>query len=80
VDGKTELATIPAGEWYRVHISATTGSSKWSVELTRKDGSEQSFPTLTCKPTWTSASYLLFSSLGTQKTAFYLDNIKLESR
>lgn len=30
------------------------------------------------KPGWTDASYLLFSALGTKKTAFFIDNVKME--
>ncbi|OYW74180.1 MAG: hypothetical protein B7Z37_18980 [Verrucomicrobia bacterium 12-59-8] len=76
-DGKVQLTTIPAGEWFRVSLTATTGAGKWSLALTRQDGTKQSFPDLTCKPAWTSASYMLFSALGTTKTAFFIDNLKL---
>jgi hypothetical protein len=31
-----------------------------------------------CKPTGDTATYLLFSALGTTKTAFFIDNVKLE--
>lgn len=77
-DGKAQLAQIPAGEWFRVSLTATAGSGKWSVEIRRQDGKKQSFPDLACKPAWTSASYMLFSALGTTKTAFFIDNVKLE--
>jgi hypothetical protein len=77
-DGKAQLATIPAGEWFRVSLTATTGAGKWTLDITRQDGTKQSFPDLLCKPAWTSASYLLFSALGTTKTAFFIDNFKLE--
>ncbi len=77
-DGKVQLTTIPAGEWFRVSLTATTASSKWSLAITRQDGTKHSYPDLKCKPAWTSASYLLFSALGTTKTAFFLDNLKLE--
>lgn len=76
-DGKVQLTTIPAGEWFRVSLSATTGAGKWSLEITRQNGEKESFPDLTCKPAWTSASYMLFSALGTTKTAFFIDNLKL---
>jgi hypothetical protein len=76
-DGKAKLATIPAGEWFRVSLTATTGAGKWSLEITRQDGTKQSFPELSCKTSWSSASYLLFSALGTIKTAFFIDNLVL---
>lgn len=76
-DGKVQLAQIPVGEWLRVAITATTGSGQWSLDITRQDGKKQSFPKLACKPAWISASYLLFSALGTTKTAFFIDNVKM---
>lgn len=79
-DGKTQLTTIPAGEWFRISLTATTGSGRWSVEVTRQDGKKESFPGLACKPEWASASYMLFSALGTTKTAFFIDNLKLEQK
>lgn len=71
------LAEVPVGEWIRVGIKAKAGSGKWSVELTRQDGTTKSFDDLPCKATWDSASYLLFSALGTTKTAFFIDNLRL---
>ena len=77
-DGKVQLVSIPAGEWFRVSLTATTASGKWSLDITRQDGTQHSYPDLKCKPAWTNAGYLLFSALGTTKTAFFIDNLKLE--
>lgn len=77
-DGKVQLIKIPAGEWFRVSITATTGAGKWSLEITRQDGTKHAYPDLACKPAWSNAGYLLFSALGTTKTAFFIDNLKLE--
>jgi hypothetical protein len=74
---KVKLADIPPGEWFRVAITATTGSGTFDVKLTRQDGTSKEFKRLVCKPTWNQAGYLLFSSLGTTKTAFFIDNIAL---
>lgn len=72
------LADIPAGEWFRISLNATTRSGKWAVELTRQDGTKQSFPDLVCLPSWDNGGYLLWSALGTTKTAFFIDNLSLE--
>jgi len=72
------LADIPAGEWFRVQLTATTESGKWAVELTRQDGAKQRFPDLLCQPSWDNGGYLLWSALGTTKTAFFIDNLSLE--
>ena len=76
-DGATKLTTVPAGEWFRVEITATIGGGKFSVALTHQDGKREEFPDLPCKPSWDKAHYLLWSSLGTTKTAFFLDNLRL---
>ncbi len=73
----TKLADIAVGEWCRIAINATTGSGKYDVTLTRQDGTQKEFKDLPCKPTWNAASYLLFSSLGTTKTAYFIDNLSL---
>lgn len=88
VDGRTELANIPPNEWFRIDLTAVTGSAatpstpektgSWRLTLTRQDGTKKDFTGLPVKPGWTSASYLLFSALGTTKTAFFLDNVVLE--
>ncbi len=72
------LAAIAPGEWCRIAIIATTSSGKYDIMLTRQDGTKKEFKDIPCKPTWNAASYLLFSALGTTKTAFYIDNVKLE--
>lgn len=77
-DGKVQLTTIPAGEWFRVSLTATTASGQWSLDITRQDGTKHTYPDIKCKPAWTNAGYLLFSALGTTKTAFFIDNLKLE--
>jgi len=43
----------------------------------RQDGTSTVFPTIACKDSWDDASYLLFSGLGTTKTAFFIDNLRL---
>jgi hypothetical protein len=74
-----KLADVKPGEWLRIEITATTGASKYDVTLTRQDGTKTKIEAIPCKPTWDSAHYLLFSALGTTKTAFFIDNVKLEN-
>ena len=89
-DGKAQLADIPPGEWFRVAITAATGAAAapgmsaktgtWSLALTRQDGSRETFENLPANPGWISASYMLFSALSSKKTAFFIDNVKMEQR
>ena len=74
------LIEIPAGEWFRVVITAATGSGKWSIQVTRTDGSTKEMKDIPCKATWNEASYLLWSALGTTKTAFFIDNLSLTKK
>jgi hypothetical protein len=72
------LGDVKPGEWCRVSITATTGSGNYDLVLTRQDGSKKEFNDIPCKPSWTAASYLLFSALADKQTAFFIDNLKLE--
>ena len=73
-----KLADIPAGEWFRAHISATTGSAKWSVTITRQDGTKTEFQDLPSKASWNESGYLLWSSIGKSDASFFIDNLSLE--
>ena len=71
------LGDLPPGEWVRIAIEATTGAGRYSIILTKRDGTKSEFPNLPCKPTWTDAGYLLFSGLSNQDTAYFIDNLRL---
>ena len=77
----TSLAEIPPGEWFRLKITAETasgtGAGSYVVELMRQNGSSKVFPKIVCKESWRDAGYLLFSGLGTTKTAFFIDNLRM---
>jgi hypothetical protein len=73
-----KLADVKPGEWLRIDLTTTTGASRYDITLTRQDGTKTEFKSIPCKPTWDTATYLLFSALGTTKTAFFIDNLKLE--
>ena len=75
-----KLADVKPGEWLRIDLTATTGAAKYDVTLTRQDGIKVELKSIPCKATWTEAHYLLFSALGTTKSAFFIDNVKLEQR
>ena len=87
LDGRAVPFDVPPNQWVHVSLSATTGAAAtpatpakngtWTVSFTRQDGEKKSYLTFAAKPAWTSASYLLFSALGTTKTAFFIDNVSL---
>lgn len=76
--GSIALGDLKPGEWCRIAITATTGSGKYDLVLTRQDGTSKVFKGIPCKSSWNAASYLLFSSLADKKTAYFIDNLKLE--
>ena len=79
---------VAPNQWVRVSITATTETpatattpakqGSWMVSFTREDGEKKSYLTFAAKPGWNAASYLLFSSLADKKTAYFIDNVKLE--
>ncbi|MFN0078548.1 MAG: right-handed parallel beta-helix repeat-containing protein [Prosthecobacter sp.] len=81
---------VEPNQWVHVSITATpevaatpttpTKPGTWTVSFTRQDGEKKGYLTFATKPGWTDAHYLLFSALGTTKTAFFIDNVKLEQR
>ena len=87
LSGKSVPFDVPPGQWLHVTLVATTGTAAtsttpakngtWTVSLTRQDGEKKGYLTFAAKPGWTSASYLLFSSLADKKTAFFIDNVSL---
>lgn len=72
-----ELALVPPGEWVRIEVTAATGSERWMVELVREDGSTHRVADIPCQPEWTDGSYLLWSAIGSTKSAFFLDNLRM---
>jgi hypothetical protein len=71
------LGDVKPGEWIRLNLTATTGAGKYDITLTHADGTIKEFKDIPCKPEWNAASYLLFSSLGTKDTAYFIDNVSL---
>jgi len=75
---------VAPNQWVHVSITATpetpatpAKNGTWTVSFTRQDGEKKGYLTFAAKPGWTDASYLLFGALGTKKTAFFIDNVKL---
>jgi hypothetical protein len=71
------LTSLPAGKWLRIEITARIATSSYTVRLTQEDGSTQEFRDLPLKPTWIQGGYTLFSSGAQNKTAYYIDNLRL---
>ena len=78
VKSPVNLAKVPAGDWCRVTVTATTGQGKYDVDVTLQDGSTKSFKDLPCSKTWSNGGYLLFSATANADVSFYIDNLVLK--
>jgi hypothetical protein len=74
------LGDLKPGAWIRLTVSATTGAAEYDITFTRQDGSVKEFKDVSCKPTWTNASYMLFASLNKTDTACFIDSLSLKKR
>lgn len=70
---------ITAGEWFRTEISATIGSGKWAVSISRQDGTKKEFPNIPCKASWEKSGYLLWAAIGKTDASFFIDNLSMEN-
>jgi len=80
VGGKT-LMTVPHGRWTHMQIDCRLGRSAetWTLSVAVQDGPEQTFEGLANgSPNWRRFRWLGFVSEATEKTVFYIDNVKLE--
>jgi hypothetical protein len=78
--GKVVPFEVAPNQWLHVEINADTQKGTWTVNVTRQDGEKKGWLTFAAKPGWNSASYMLFSALSPKKTAFFIDNVKMERR
>ncbi|MBC8871159.1 MAG: right-handed parallel beta-helix repeat-containing protein [Planctomycetes bacterium] len=75
------LAKVPIGEWIHVELTCSLGTGadgKYRLAVTNPDQPPQTFASLPCgSAEFKCLEWLGFVSLASDKTAFYLDNIKL---
>jgi hypothetical protein len=80
--GRQALLNVPAGKWVRIRMTATLGEAAdgtWDLAVTLPGGETKTFPDLPVgKAGWKTLYWLGFCSLNTTKTAFYLDDLRLE--
>ncbi len=79
--GGKALLDVPVGAWIRVDMTAGLGEQStgtWQLKVTLPDQPPRVFPDLpNGHAKWKEFDWLGFSSLATQQTAFYLDNIRI---
>ena len=83
VAGKT-LADLPLSKWIHLEIVCPLGGKtmgKYDLTLTLPGESPRVFRQIACgSPKFNRLEWLGFTSLATEKTAFYLDNVKLSMK
>ena len=80
VNGK-DLMKLPVGQWIHFELTVPQGhqaDGTWEMTVTLPGQRPKRFTALkTMHPQWKTLSWLGFLSTATQKTKFYLDNLKL---
>lgn len=71
---------VAVDQWVRVEVKAVMGSGEYSVKFVREDGEQKEFESLPCPPQWNESGYLVWISLGTSRTALFLDNLSMRRK
>lgn len=82
VQGKP-LATLPPGKWVHIDISCSLGKQAggtYRVAVTLPGQSPRVFENLICDKRFNKITWLGFSSMATESTNFYLDNLKFAAK
>lgn len=74
------LADIPAGEWFRIHLTATPGNGTWDLQITRQDGSKTIRNNIPCKSEWDRTDLILWSAVSDNDAAFFIDNFEVSAK
>ncbi|NOZ21916.1 MAG: right-handed parallel beta-helix repeat-containing protein [Planctomycetes bacterium] len=79
--GGKKLAKLPVGKWVHVEVVAGQGAKAngtWTLTVTLPGQKPSTFAKLkTGRPEWKVLDWCGFSSTASEKTCYYLDNIKL---
>ncbi len=78
---KQEIMSLPAGQWVRFEIVCGLGKQAaglYDLSVAVPGQPVRRFEKLPCDPKFTRLDWLGFVSNATEKTVFYLDNMKLE--
>lgn len=79
-----KLLDLPAGQWIHVEITAKVGTStdgKWALSIQLPGGQPQRFTDLpVISRDFKNFTWAGWCSMATEKTAFYLDNIRLQNQ
>ena len=82
VIGGQTLTTVPRDEWVHVEMSAPLGSQagEWTLRVRVGEGKTQTFEGLKIGTDgWRQIRWIVFVSLATEATVFYMDNISLDA-
>jgi hypothetical protein len=87
-DGKLTVADhplvdLPVGQWFQIEIAAPVGTDadgKWDLTVTLPGETPRRFPGLAvANPDFKNHTWIGWCSMATDKTAFYLDNVRLKN-
>ena len=78
-DKSVKLCDLPPKEWIRVSITATLGTGRWNLSLTRQNGTVQNFEDLPCKMDWNRCFSLVWVATAETSAAFFIDNLEISA-
>jgi len=71
------------GQWFQIEIAAPVGTDadgKWDLTVTLPGETPRRFPGLAvANPDFKNHTWIGWCSMATDKTAFYLDNVRLKN-
>lgn len=79
-DHAMDVIDLPPGMWARFEVTATPGSTNWSLRITREDGKQSMNEHLACSPDWTECNFVGWINHVRTNTARYIDNIRFETK
>jgi hypothetical protein len=81
--GGSPLMDLPAGQWFHVEITAKVGTAadgKWNLTVVLPGEQPRRFPDLAvASPEFKNFTWTGWCSMATDKTAFYLDNLRIKN-
>jgi hypothetical protein len=81
--GGSPLLDLPTGQWFHVEITAKVGADadgKWALTVALPGESPRRFPDLAvASPEFKNFTWTGWCSMATDKTAFYLDNLRIKN-
>ncbi|MBI4976536.1 MAG: right-handed parallel beta-helix repeat-containing protein [Spirochaetes bacterium] len=80
IAGGEKVTSVPRDTWIHIEITAATGgkSGSWDLAVTVDGGNRTEFNNLKASAGLNALDWVIWSSMATRKTVFYIDNVTFE--